>query len=55
MEKNIIEEIFIERLEENKELFSEKELITIKENRNLTKKIYLIGLINAKEIYEKYR
>lgn len=42
-----------ERIEENKNLFNEKELRILDGNSNLIKKIYLLGLINGKEIYEK--
>lgn len=50
MEKEIVE-IVKERLEENKGLFSKKEYSIIEENINIVKKIYLLGFINARNIY----
>ena len=45
----IIEEI----MKENKQLFSENELTVIDKNIKIVKKIYLIGLINARQIYKE--
>lgn len=46
--------IFIEQtLRENKELFSVKEYKFIFKNIELIRKIYLLGYINAREIYKK--
>lgn len=45
------EKIIKERIEENEELFTEDELEIVEENFSVIKKVYLIGLINAKEIY----
>lgn len=52
MEKEILEEIVKERVKENEKLFTEEELKFIKDNGKLIKKIYLLGLINGKNIYE---
>lgn len=49
--EEIIEEILKERIEENKKLFNKKELKTINNNFNIIKKIYILGLINARQIY----
>ena len=46
-------EIMKERLRENREFFSNEELTYIQNNGNLFKKIYLLGLLDAKEIYGK--
>lgn len=51
MEEKIVEEIVKERIEENKELFSLEEHSIIENNINLIKKIYILGFINAKNIY----
>lgn len=47
------DEIIEERIKENKELFAEKELKYMSDNFDLVKKIYLLGLINGREIYGK--
>ena len=36
-----------ERIENNKHLFEEQELITIKENQDLVKKIYLLAGVDV--------
>lgn len=53
MEENdkICEEIIKERIEENKELFSKEELCIIEKNDTIIKKIYLLGLINGRDVY----
>lgn len=51
MEKEIVEGIVKKRIEENKELFSLEEHSIIENNINLTKKIYILGFINARDIY----
>lgn len=45
-----MEEMFLERIEENKKLFTEMELTFLHNNVNIFKKIYLLGLLdnNAK-------
>lgn len=48
-----LEEIVKERIKENEKLFSEEELETIENNIILTKKVYMIGLVNGKQIYGK--
>lgn len=42
-----IEEFIQERIEENKELFTEEELKIVKENFVLIRKIYELGLMNG--------
>lgn len=49
--EEIIEEILRERIEENKELFNKKEINLFNDNIKSIKKIYLLGLINGKQIY----
>jgi len=46
-----LEEIVKERIKENEKLFSKEELKTIENNIILTKKVYMIGLVNGKQIY----
>ena len=46
-----IEKIFEERVEENRKLFTEKDMLTINNNKDIMKKIYLLGLINGRDIY----
>lgn len=45
-----MEEMFLERIEENKKIFTEMELTFLHNNVNIFKKIYLLGLLdnNAK-------
>ena len=43
-----LNEFVYERMEENKELFTDKEWELIEENSELTKKIYMIGVMNKK-------
>ncbi len=47
-----MEEWIKERIKENEELFSKEELKITKNNFSLIKKMYLIGLINGREIYK---
>ena len=47
-----MEEWIEKRIEENEKLFSEEELKITKNNFSLIKKMYLIGLINGREIYK---
>lgn len=49
-EQNSIEKFILERIEENKELFTQKEMEIIKSNKIIIKKIYLLGAINFNEI-----
>jgi len=39
-------------IEENKELFESQELEEIRSNKSLCRKLYLMGLIHGKQIYE---
>lgn len=50
-ENEIIEEILKERIKENENLFNEEQIITINKNLNVFSKIYLLGLINGRQIY----
>lgn len=45
-----IEEIVKQRVEENQELFSEKEIQIINNNPTVMKKVYLLGLLNGKDL-----
>ena len=49
-EKNNLEKFIVERVEENKNLFTEEEMEIIKNNTILIKKIYLLGGINLRKI-----
>ena len=42
-----------ERIEQNRNLFTKDELIIIDKNGIITIKIYLLGLIDGREIYGK--
>lgn len=55
MEKEVtnLEEFIKERIEENKLLFSKKEMKCIKQEFNIIKKIYLLGFINSKDCFKK--
>lgn len=46
-----LEEIIDEIILENEELFNKEELLMINSNLKVIKKIYLLGLINGKQIY----
>lgn len=46
-----VERIVKERIKENENLFEEEELKIVNDNIKITKKIYLLGLINARQIY----
>lgn len=43
-----IEDVILERVEENKKMFSEKELMIIKNNSMIVNKIYMLGILDAK-------
>ena len=42
--KDLLKKFLEKRIEENKNLFSHKELEIIKQNPNLIKKIYILGI-----------
>ena len=48
-----LEEIIDEIILENEEIFNKEELLMINSNLKVIKKIYLLGLINGKQIYGK--
>lgn len=52
--KKDVEEIIRERIEENKNLFTEDDLKKIKRDSILVKKMYILGFVNARQIYGKY-
>lgn len=51
-ENEIIEEILKERIKENENLFNEEEIVLLNNNIKSIKKIYLLGLINGRNIYK---
>lgn len=51
-EKNNLEKFIEERIEENKELFTEEELTAINNNNIIVKKIYLLGFKNSIDCYK---
>lgn len=60
MENDVVENEIInakrnleERIEQNRGLFTKDELIIIDKNDIITLKIYLLGLIDGREIYGK--
>ena len=48
-----MENLIKQRIEENKKIFNEEELTFFYKNVNIIYKIYLLGLIDAKQIYGK--
>lgn len=48
-----VENIIKERIKENINLFTNEELRLINKSMEIMKKMYLLGLINGKEIYGK--
>lgn len=53
MESITLKGFIKERVEENKDLFTEEELKVITENRDCFYKVYLLGAVNSKDCYEK--
>lgn len=54
MENDIVKELIENILLENKELFSDNEMRVIKENFNVSKKLYLLGLKNGLDFSKIY-
>ena len=48
--KDLLKKFLEKRIEENKDLFSLQELKIIKQNPNLMKKIYILGLNDMDEL-----
>lgn len=42
-----IEKFVENRIEDNKEIFSEEEYKIVKENKNFTKKVYILGALDG--------
>lgn len=60
-EKNIIlnegtdlERFIEERIKQNKELFTNKEISIINQNKEIVKKIYMLGAINFNNIWHTF-
>ena len=53
MKKKTLNTFIQKRIQENKTLFTTKELEYIKYNKKCIKKIYLLGFLDAKKCYEK--
>ncbi len=53
MESITLEKFIDERIQENKESFSQEEMEWIEKNKKCMKKIYLLGAINALDSYFK--
>lgn len=51
-EEIILNNFAKERIEENEELFLNEEIELVKNNVSIVKKIYLLGLIDGREIYK---
>lgn len=47
-----VEKILKERIKENEELFNKEEIALLNNNIRIIKKIYLLGLINGRNIYK---
>ena len=45
-----MEELIIKRIEENKNIFTHEELLQIKNNYSILIKVYVLGLIDGKNI-----
>lgn len=45
-----MEKFIMQRIEENKNLFNEEEILQIKENYTIIKKIYFLGIYDGKII-----
>lgn len=45
-----MESFILERIEENKDLFTTKEFDTIQKNKEIVKKIYMLAIINFNAI-----
>ena len=43
-----MENLIVERIEENKNIFSEEELLQIKNNCSILVKVYVLGLLDSK-------
>lgn len=44
---NVVEKILLERVKKNKEIFSKDEINFIKNNIEIVKKIYVLGVFDA--------
>lgn len=44
-----MEELFVERIKENKNLFTDEELLQIKNNYSILIKVYLLGLLDKND------
>lgn len=53
MESNLVGRIIERRIKENKKIFSKEELEIINNNMEIVKKIYVMGIISGREIYEE--
>lgn len=45
-----MKKLVVERIEENKNIFSEKELLQIKDNYSILIKIYILGLLDGNNL-----
>ena len=45
-----MEKIIVERIEKNKSVFTEEELLQIKNNYGILIKVYVLGLIDGKNV-----
>lgn len=53
MKNVVLEEIFEKRIKANTKLFAEKELELIRKNKSIAEKLYMLGIIDGKEIYKE--
>ena len=47
-----LEDFLDERIEENKELFTRNDLLLIEQNKELAKKLYLLGTVDGSKIMD---
>lgn len=44
---NVVEKILLERIKENKKIFSKDEISVVEENIEIVEKIYILGVLDA--------
>ena len=44
---NVVEKILLERIKENKKIFSKDEISVVEENIEIVEKIYFLGVLDA--------
>ncbi len=52
VKNDVLGKFIKERVEENKNLFVDREIEIIKNNNSLIRKLYLLGFVNSRECYK---